>query len=107
MKLEDYPDISERRKKEILSWPDSHLRIEIEKGRNSRFPKSIPFMKAVLAERESEQQSVKEQARAEHAEAMLQEAIEANRKSGTANKIAAVAVLISIVALLVAWFRNG
>jgi len=56
MSLEDYPQISERREKMMLAMSDSELIIEIEKGKDSILPKSIPFMKAILAERENSKQ---------------------------------------------------
>ena len=41
----------------MLAMSDSGLLIEIEKGKDSKFTKSIPFMKAFLEERKNSKQN--------------------------------------------------
>ncbi len=80
MNLEDYPQISEQRKKMMLEWSDSELLIDIEKGKDSVLPDSIPFMKAILEERKNKA------------------AIET---SGKAYRLSILAVVISLAAIAV------
>ena len=80
MNLEDYPHINEQRKKMMLEWSDSELLIEINKGKDSLLPDSIPFMKAILEERKNKA------------------AIET---SGKAYRLSILAIIISIVAIVV------
>ena len=92
MSLEDYPEINETRKKEILGWSDAELIIEIEKGSRSRLPHSIPYMKAVLASRREKADTEEKRKALEINEALLQEARLANENSRRANRIARWAI---------------
>jgi len=100
MSLEDYPQISEERKKRMLAMSDAELLIEIEKD---RFPQSIPIMKAILEDRKNTKE-----AEQEHQEAILQEARlanlhskEANETSNKAFKLSIFAIVVSLVAIIV------
>ena len=104
MKLSDYPDINERRKNEILSMSDAELIIEIEKGPRSRMPKCIPFMIAVLHERDSVKEEDLLKAEKAHQEAMLSESQRANENSRRANWISLAALAVAIIALLISYY---
>lgn len=97
MKLEDYPQISEPRRKKILAMSDSELLIEIEKGKDSILPKSIPFMKAVLEDRKNTKQEELIKFDQNHKEATLSVATRANRISIFAIIISLVAITISLL----------
>ena len=108
MNLKDYPQISERRKEMMLAMSDSELLIEIEKGKDSILPRSIPFMKAILEERKNSKQENLIEAEQKHQEAILQEAKlanshskEANETSGKAYRLSILAIIISIAAIVI------
>ena len=91
---------------------DAELLIEIEKGKDSIMPKSIPYMRAVLAERNKEKIENQQASEQEHREAVLNEtrisnslSKGANETSKEANKWAVVAIIISLLALLVSFFN--
>jgi hypothetical protein len=97
VKLEDYSQISEPRRKKILAMSDSELLIEIEKGKDSILPKSIPFMKAVLEDRKNTKQEELIKFDQDHKEATLSVATRANRISIFAIIISLVAITISLL----------
>ena len=84
-----------------LAIPKHRVLIEIEKGKDSILPKSIPFMKAILVERENTKQENLIEAEQTHQAAMLLEARQANVTSGKAYIISILAVGISLVAIAV------
>jgi hypothetical protein len=114
MSLEDYPQISEARKNRIFAMSDAELRVEVERGKDSIMPKCVPFMKAVLAEREKIKSENSNEQNQAHQEAVLEQARIANKlsdlansASSNANKLALLAIVMSFIALLVTIFKNG
>jgi hypothetical protein len=108
MSLEDYPGINRERKQKILAMSDAELLIEIEKGKDSIMPKSVPFMRAVLAERNKEKLAAQEANEQQYREVTLLEtrlanslSKEANETSKKANSLSKVAIWISIAAALI------
>ena len=101
MDLKNYPHISEERKRKILDMSDAELMIEIESGNRSKMPRCIPYMRAVLAERNREILEDNDRAAQEHQNALLREAQLANSLSRDANRISRRAYLISALAFVV------
>lgn len=114
MSLENYPGISEKRKAKIFAMSDAELLVEIEKGRESIMPKCIPFMRAVLAERDRQTLAAQDVDARVYREAVLQEtrlanafSKEANDTSTKSNRLALIAILISLLAIVVSFVRGG
>lgn len=107
MSLEDFPGINPERKAKILAMTDAQLVHEIEIGPYSVMPKSIPFMKAVLAERQAEREKLREQRESAHGERMLEEARRSNEASVRANRLSILALLISLAALAISVIKGA
>ena len=105
MSLEDYPHINDARKAEIAAMTDAELRIEIERGPQGRLPKCVPYMKALLADRQDKHEVARFQKSDSHSQSMLEEAREANATSKAANRYALLAVVVSVTALLVSLLK--
>lgn len=100
MSIKAHPSIKPDLQAKLLAMSDAELVHEIALAPYSLRPMTIPYMKAILAER----QAIRE---AEHNEQMLREARRSNVASSRANWIAILALIVSCVALAVSLVQGS
>jgi hypothetical protein len=106
---ENCPNVSQNRLDAVNAMPDSELRLEIEKGRASRFGETMqPVLRTALNLREefyksnerNKELSIGREANRIAAAALL-EAKDANRKADGARMWSAIAVLVTVLLVLI------